>query len=67
MILKIIANYIKRGLLEGMTKEQFGFLFNGQILDADGTAQEVLHFIKIGKFLALVLILDLMKAYDRVD
>jgi hypothetical protein len=50
-----------------MSKEQFGFLDDRQITDAIGVAQEALHNIKTKKSKALVLKLDMMKAYDRVD
>jgi hypothetical protein len=42
-------------------------LENRQIIDAIGIAQEALHSIKIKKSKALILKLDMMKAYDRVD
>jgi hypothetical protein len=53
--------------LSGISKEQFGFLEGRQITDAIGVVQEVLHSIKVKNFKALVLKLDLIKAYDRVD
>jgi hypothetical protein len=39
----------------------------GQILDAIRVAHETLHSIKTKKIKSLVLKLDMMKAYDRVD
>lgn len=66
MISKIIANMIKKGLSEGMSKEQFRFLYNRKKFDAIGMAQEVINIIKTKKILALVLTLYLMKAYVRV-
>jgi len=44
-----------------------GFLKGRQILDAIGTAQECIHSIKTRKQRALVLKLDLRKAYDCVN
>lgn len=67
LISKIILNRIKPFLDSGLSKEQFGFLSNRQILDAVGVAQECLHSIKQKKMKVAVLKLDLMKAFDRVD
>ena len=67
IISKIIAVRLKNGLSKGMSDEQFGFLENRQITDAIAVAQEVLHSVKIKGKKALVLKLDLIKAYDRVD
>jgi hypothetical protein len=67
IITKIIAARIKSSLSTGISKEQFGFLEGRQITDAIGVAQEALHSIKIKNNKALVLKLDMMKAYDRVD
>jgi hypothetical protein len=51
----------------GISKEQFGFLEGRQITDAIGIVQEALHTIKTKNQKAMVLKLDLIKAYDRVD
>jgi hypothetical protein len=67
VISKIIAVRIKVFFSKGITKEQFGFLENRQINEAIGIAQETLHSIKTKKSKALILKLDLIKAYDRVD
>jgi hypothetical protein len=67
IISKIIATRIKSSLSTGISKEQFGFLDGRQITDAIGVVQEVLHSIKVKNKKALVLKLDLVKAYDRVD
>lgn len=45
-----------------MSKEEFGFLNNRQILDAIGVAQECMHIIKVKMVKSLVLKLDLIKA-----
>ena len=50
-----------------MSKEQFAFLDNRQIMEAIGVAQEGLHNIKVRKLKSLVLKTDLIKAYDRVN
>jgi hypothetical protein len=47
-----------------LSEEQLGFLKGRQILDAIGTAQECLHSIKSKKLQAIILKLDLKKAYD---
>lgn len=67
LISKVIANRMKSFLSVGISKEHFGFLFNRQILDAIGSAQEVFHSVKSKKSLALILKLDLEKAYDMVN
>lgn len=50
-----------------MSKEKFGFLNNHQILDAVGSTEESLHSIKVNKSKALVLKVDIKKAYDHVN
>jgi hypothetical protein len=67
IISKIIATRIKSCLSFGISKEQFGFLEGRQITDAIGVVQETLHSLKVKNIKALVLKLDLIKAYDRVD
>ena len=67
VISKIISVIIKAFLSEGITKEQFGFLENKQNNEAIGIAQDSLHSIKTNKYEALILKLDMIKAYDRVD
>jgi hypothetical protein len=47
-----------------LSEEQLGFLKGRQILDAIGTTQECLHSIKAKKLQAIILKLDLKKAYD---
>jgi hypothetical protein len=64
---KIIANIIKPFLSHFMSKEQFGFLENRHIMEAIGLAQEGLHSIKTKKMKDLILKMDLVKAYDRVN
>ena len=50
VITKFLENKLKQGLSEGVSKEQFDFLFNRNILDPIGTAQEGLHSIKSKKY-----------------
>jgi hypothetical protein len=67
LISKIIANRIKPILSRFISNEQLGFLKGRQIIDAIGTAQECLHSIKSKKSKALILKLDLKKAFDCID
>lgn len=67
VISKIILNIINPVLSRCMCSEQFGFLDGRQILDAIASAQETLHSIKIQKINSLILKIDLIKEYDRVD
>ena len=64
---KIIAKCIRPILYCALSEEQFGFLKGRQIIDAIGIAQECLHGIKDKKLQALILKIDLKKAYDCVD
>lgn len=63
-IYKIIANRLKLVLFAHISPEQFTFLNHRQIHDAIGTAQEVLHSIKVKKLKGMVLKIDLAKAFD---
>ena len=67
IITKMIASRIKSCLYFGISKEQFDFIEGRQIIDAKGVVQEALHNIKVKNIKFLVLKLDLIKAYDRVD
>jgi hypothetical protein len=67
IISKIIANWIKPFLSEAISIEHMGFLKGRRIQDAIGTTHESLHSIKKNKLKALVLKLDLRKAYDCID
>jgi hypothetical protein len=67
IIAKLLANRLRPILSKGLAEEQLGFLHGRQILDAVGTAQESLHSIKQKKQRALILKLDLMKAYDLIN
>jgi hypothetical protein len=63
----IIANRIKHVLSQTLSGEKLGFLKGRQILDAIGTAQECIHNTKLKKLKALILNLDLQKAYDYIN
>jgi ribonuclease HI len=67
LISKIIVNRIKPILSHFLSNEQLGFLKGRQILDAIGTTQECLHSIKSKNSKALILKLDLKKAFDCID
>ena len=67
IITKIIATRIKSTLSFGISKEQFGFLEGRQIIDAIDIVHEALHSIKVKNIKAMVLKLDMIKAYDRVE
>ena len=66
VITKIIANRLKPVLSLLLSKNQFGFLENRQIMDAIDIAQEAFHYLKIKRKKGLVLKLDLHKAYDCI-
>jgi len=65
--MKLLANRLKSILLGVILEEQFGFLFNRQIHDAVGLAQEGMHTIKVDKIPAVILKIDLAKPYDKVN
>jgi hypothetical protein len=64
LISKVIANMIKPILSRELSGEQLRFLKGRQILDAIGTAHELIHSIRARKQKALILKMDLQKAYD---
>jgi hypothetical protein len=67
VIAKLIGLRLKSLLSKALSSEQFGFLKGRQILDVVGVAQECIHNIKSKKLKALVLKMDLQKAYDCVN
>ena len=71
MIYKTISKMAKITLKVILDKaisiNQFGFLHNRQIIEPVGIVQEVLHSIKVEKQKILVLKLDLVKYFDRVN
>jgi hypothetical protein len=67
LISKAIENRIKHVLSHSLSEEQLGFLKGRHILDAIGMAHEFLHNIKVKKSKAMILKLDLKKAYDCIN
>jgi hypothetical protein len=67
VISKVIANQIKPILSRALSTEQLGFLEGRQIHDAIGTTHECIHSIKKKNIKALILKLDLQKAYDCIN
>jgi len=67
VISKIIVNRLKPFLSISISFEHRGFLQGKRIQDAIGTAHDSLHNIKRKSLKALVLKLDLRKAYDCID
>jgi hypothetical protein len=67
LISKLIAKRLRPILSLTLSEEQFGFLKGRKIIDAIGTAQECLHSIKEKKLQALILKIDLKKAYDCIS
>jgi hypothetical protein len=67
IIAKIIAIRIRPILSQFSSAEKLGFLKGRQILDEIGTTQECLHSIKVKNLQAMILKLDLKKAYDYIN
>jgi hypothetical protein len=67
VIEKLIGLRLNSLLSKALSLEKFGFLKGRKILDVVGVAQECIHNIKSKKLKALVLKLDLQKAYDCVN
>lgn len=67
LISKITMEHIKGILSSHITREQSGFLHNKMIHDDVATAKEVIHSIHTKKMSAIVMKVDLWKAYDYVD
>ena len=67
IISKIIPNLIKPYLSKLISKEKLGFLVDRHILDVIEVNQECLHTINAKYVDALLLKIDLVKAYDHVD
>jgi retron-type reverse transcriptase len=64
IISKIIALRFKNILSKLISTKQFGFLNGRKIHDAIRVAQEGMHTIKTQKLSAMILKLDIYKAYD---
>eukprot|EP00253_Pinus_taeda_P035172 PITA_35172 len=67
IISKIIANRIRPILSRHISPHQFAFLEHRQIHEAMGAAQEALHSIWTKHLKAIILKIDLAKAFDRVS
>ena len=67
LIAKVVANRLNPFLDKFISPQQFGFLKNHQISEPLAITQEVLHSVKSRNKSALVLKLDLTKAFDRVN
>jgi hypothetical protein len=67
LISKIIARRICPFLSWELSNEHLGFLKGRQIIDAVGVAQECIHSIKTKKKQAILLKLDLKKAFECIN
>ena len=67
LISKIVALFLKPYLDKFISPQQFGFLKNRLIAEPIAITQEVLHSVKTKNKCALILKLDLSKAFDKVN
>ena len=67
IISKLAAIRLKAVLDKAISKHQFGFLHDRHIIEPVGIVQEALHTIKTENQNAMVLKLDLVKAFDIVN
>ena len=67
VISKLVAIRLKVVLEKTISRYQFGFLHDRQIIEPVDIVQEALHSIKTENQQVLVLKLDLVKAFDRVN
>ena len=67
LISKVADLRLKPFLDISISPQQFGFLKNHQIIEPLAITQEVLHTVKTNNRCALILKLDLSKAFDRVN
>lgn len=67
LISKGAAQCLKPFLDKFISPQQFGFLKNRQISEPLAITQEILHTVKTKNRCALILKLDLSKAFDRVN
>jgi len=63
----VIVVILKPHLDTHISREQYGFLKDRQIVETIGIVQETLHTVKTKNMCALILKLDLVKAFDRVN
>ena len=67
LISNVIVVRLKPHLDNHISCEQNGFLKDHQIFEPIGILQETLHTVKTKNMCALILKLDLVKAFDRVN
>jgi len=67
LISKVISNLIKHFLGRSLSTEQLGFLKVRRIQDDIGAAHECIHSIKQQNIKALIMKLDLKRAFDSID
>ena len=67
LISKVITVRLNPFLDTHISREQFGFLKNRQIVEPIGITQKTLHSVKTKNTCAIILKLDLVKAFDRVN
>lgn len=67
IISKTIANHLRPILSRSIAPQQFAFLESRQIHEAIGLAQEAIHSIWSKHLKAILLKIDLSKAFDRVS
>eukprot|EP00253_Pinus_taeda_P026129 PITA_26129 len=67
IIAKIVANWLHPILSHHITAEQFFFLHKRQIHEAIGTTQEAIHSLESIDLKAIILKIDLAKAFDCVS
>lgn len=67
IISKIVANMVKKVLNKLIPPKQSGLTPGRQIADGIIVAREVIHSITTCKRSAMLLVLDIKKAYDAVD
>ena len=67
VISKIVATRLNPILNRAISSQQFGFLKDHHVTELVGITQEVLHSVKAKNSNVLVLKLDLVKAFGRVN
>ena len=66
IISKLMANRLKKEIVDLISKEQSGFIASRKILDGIIIATEVIHSMAKSKEKAMFIKLDMAKAYERV-
>ena len=67
VISKIVSLHLKPLLNRTISAQQFGFLKDRKFTEPVGITHEILHSIKTKNSNVMVLKLDLVKAFDRVN